>query len=55
MLTKLREQTKHMKQYSSDIQVSFGTHQVDMRIVHEAKSIKSEIDTTKDYELKVSI
>ncbi|VDI43859.1 tripartite motif-containing protein 2/3 [Mytilus galloprovincialis] len=55
MIIKLREQTKHMKQFSSDIQVFLGTRQVTKRITHEVESIKSEIGAAKDYELKVSI
>ncbi|CAC5408365.1 unnamed protein product [Mytilus coruscus] len=55
MLTKLREQTIHMKQFSSDIQVFLGTRQVNKRIVHEVEFTKSEIGASKDYELKVSI
>ncbi|CAG2226609.1 unnamed protein product [Mytilus edulis] len=55
MLTKLREQTTHMKQFSSDIQVFLGTRQVTKRITHEIESIKSEIGAAKNYELTVSI
>ncbi|CAC5356922.1 unnamed protein product [Mytilus coruscus] len=55
MLTKLREQTFQMKQFSSDINMFLGTRQVNQRIVNEVKSIKSEIGATKDYELKVAI
>ncbi|VDH91968.1 Hypothetical predicted protein [Mytilus galloprovincialis] len=55
MLTKLREDTKHMKQFSSDIQVFLGTRQINKRITHEIESIKNEICSAKDYELKVSI
>ncbi|XP_076088691.1 uncharacterized protein LOC143059087 [Mytilus galloprovincialis] len=55
MLTKLREETKHMKAFSSDIQVFLGTRQVNKRIVSEVKSIKSEIGAAKDYALKVYI
>ncbi|XP_071148097.1 E3 ubiquitin-protein ligase TRIM22-like [Mytilus edulis] len=55
MLTKLMEQTLHLKQLSSDIQVFLGTRQVNKRIVSEIKSLKTEIGTTKDYELKVDI
>ncbi|XP_071150325.1 putative leucine-rich repeat-containing protein DDB_G0290503 [Mytilus edulis] len=55
MLTKVREQTTHMKQFSSDIQVFLGTRQVSRQIVREVESIKSEFDATKDYELKVSM
>ncbi|CAC5385485.1 unnamed protein product [Mytilus coruscus] len=55
MLTKLREQTQHMKQFSSDIQVFLGTRQVNQQVVSEVESIKSEIGASKDYELKVAI
>ncbi|CAC5408366.1 unnamed protein product [Mytilus coruscus] len=55
MLTKLREQTLHLKQFSSDIQVFLGTRQVNKRIVSEIESIKNEIGATKDFELKVDI
>ncbi|VDH97272.1 Hypothetical predicted protein [Mytilus galloprovincialis] len=55
MLTTLREQTTHMKQFSSDIQVFLGTRQVSRQIVREVESIKSEFDATKDYEFKVSM
>ncbi|CAG2216034.1 unnamed protein product [Mytilus edulis] len=55
MLTKLREQTFYMKQFSSDIEVFLGTRQGNQRIVSEVESIKSEISATKDYELKVAI
>ncbi|CAC5356917.1 unnamed protein product [Mytilus coruscus] len=55
MLTKLREQTQHMKQFSSDIQVFLGTRQVNQQVISEVESIKSEIGATKDYELKVAI
>ncbi|CAC5356920.1 unnamed protein product [Mytilus coruscus] len=55
MLTKLREQTQHMKQFSSDIQVFLGTRQVNQRIVREVESFKRVIGATKDYELKVAI
>ncbi|VDI71126.1 Hypothetical predicted protein [Mytilus galloprovincialis] len=55
MLTKLKEQTIHMKQFSSDIQVFLGTRQVNNRIVSEIESMKSEIGAAKDYELKISI
>ncbi|XP_052083278.1 E3 ubiquitin-protein ligase TRIM22-like [Mytilus californianus] len=55
MLTKLREQTLHMKQFSSDIQVFLGTRQVNQQIASEVEYIKSEIGATKDYELKLAI
>ncbi|CAC5356918.1 unnamed protein product [Mytilus coruscus] len=55
MLTKLREQTQHMKQFSSDIQVFLGTRQVNQQIRSEVRSIKTVIGATKDYELKVAI
>ncbi|CAC5356915.1 unnamed protein product [Mytilus coruscus] len=55
MLTKLREQTQHMKQFSSDIQVFLGTRQVNQQVISEVESIKSEIGASKDYELKVAI
>ncbi|CAG2230664.1 unnamed protein product [Mytilus edulis] len=55
MLTKLRQQTLSMKQFSSDIQVFLGTRQVNKRIASEIESIKSEISVTKDYTLKISI
>ncbi|CAC5408353.1 unnamed protein product [Mytilus coruscus] len=53
MLTKLREQTLHMKQFSSDIQVFLGTRQFNRLIESEIKSMKDEIGPIKDYELKV--
>ncbi|CAG2223692.1 unnamed protein product [Mytilus edulis] len=43
ILTKLREQTKHMKQFYSDIHVFLGTRQVNRQIVSEIGSIKSEV------------
>ncbi|XP_063418519.1 tripartite motif-containing protein 16-like [Mytilus trossulus] len=55
MLTKLRQETEHMKQFSSDIQVFLGTRQVNKRIIHKVESTKREIGAAKDYELKVSI
>ncbi|CAC5408357.1 unnamed protein product [Mytilus coruscus] len=55
MLTKLREQTIHMKQFSSDIKVFLGTRQADKLIKSEVESLKSEIHVTKDYGLKVDI
>ncbi|XP_071150313.1 uncharacterized protein [Mytilus edulis] len=55
MLNNLREQTRHMKQFSSDIQVFLGTRQINRRINNEIESIKSEICATKDYEFKVSM
>ncbi|CAC5408363.1 unnamed protein product [Mytilus coruscus] len=55
MLTKVMEQTIHMKQFSSDIQVFLGTRQANKQIVREVESIKREIESTKNYELKVSI
>ncbi|XP_071148310.1 E3 ubiquitin-protein ligase TRIM45-like [Mytilus edulis] len=55
MLTKVKEETKYMKQFSSDIQVFLGTRQVNKRISNEVESIKNEIGAAKDYELKVSI
>ncbi|CAC5394689.1 unnamed protein product [Mytilus coruscus] len=54
-LTKLREQTLHIKQFSSDIQVFLGTYQGNKSIVSETKSIKETIDASKDYELKVDL
>ncbi|CAC5356916.1 unnamed protein product [Mytilus coruscus] len=41
MLTKLREQTQHMKQFSSDIQVFLGTRQVNQQVISEVESIKT--------------
>ncbi|CAG2230663.1 unnamed protein product [Mytilus edulis] len=55
MLKKLRDQTLHMKQFSSDVQVFLGIRQVNRQLVHEVESIKTEIGAAKDYELKVSI
>ncbi|XP_063418501.1 E3 ubiquitin-protein ligase TRIM22-like [Mytilus trossulus] len=56
MLTKLREQTIHMKQFSSDIQVFLGTRQVNKRVGSEVESIKNDIrGVNKDYNLKISI
>ncbi|XP_071146026.1 E3 ubiquitin-protein ligase TRIM71-like [Mytilus edulis] len=55
MLTKLREQTQHMKQFSSDIQVFLGTRQVNQQVISGVKCIKSEIVATKDYDIKVTI
>ncbi|XP_052083267.1 uncharacterized protein LOC127720623 [Mytilus californianus] len=55
MLTKLKEQTQHMKQFSSDKHVFLGTRQVNQRIVREVRSIKRVFGATKDYELKVAI
>ncbi|CAG2208409.1 unnamed protein product [Mytilus edulis] len=55
MLTKLKEQTQHMKQFSSDIQVFLGTRQVNQQIISEVRYIKTVIGATKDYELKVAI
>lgn len=52
-LTKLREQTIHMKQFSSDIQVFLGTRQINNFVVSETESIKSAISNTKDNELKI--
>ncbi|CAG2225685.1 unnamed protein product [Mytilus edulis] len=54
MLTKQKEQTIHMKQFSSDIQVFLGTLQMNKRIESEIKSIKSELCSAKDYKLKVA-
>ncbi|XP_076088644.1 uncharacterized protein LOC143059065 [Mytilus galloprovincialis] len=55
MLTKLREETKHMKQFSSDVQVFLGTRQMKKRVGSEVETIKNEISVTKDYKLKISI
>ncbi|XP_071150322.1 uncharacterized protein [Mytilus edulis] len=55
MLSKLRENTKHMKQFSSDLQVFLGTRQVNKQIEQMVESIKSEIGAANAYELKVSI
>ncbi|XP_052079892.1 uncharacterized protein LOC127718037 [Mytilus californianus] len=55
MLIKLKEETLHMKQFSSDIQVFLGTRQFNKQIKSEIKSTKSELGSTKDYELKVAI
>ncbi|CAC5394691.1 unnamed protein product [Mytilus coruscus] len=54
-LTKLREKTLNIKQFSSDIQVFFGTYQGYRLIVSETKSIKDAIGASKDYELKVDL
>ncbi|CAC5388646.1 unnamed protein product [Mytilus coruscus] len=54
-LIKLMEQTLHIKQFSSDIQVFLGTYQGDKSLVSETKSIKDAIDTCKDYELRVDL
>ncbi|VDI31829.1 Hypothetical predicted protein [Mytilus galloprovincialis] len=54
LLTELREQTIHMKQFSSDIQVFLRTLQMNKRIEREIKSIKSELCSAKDYKLKVA-
>ncbi|VDI53298.1 Hypothetical predicted protein [Mytilus galloprovincialis] len=54
-LTKLREQTLHIQQFSSDIQVFLGMYQGIRSIVSETKSITDSIDSSKDYELKVDI
>ncbi|XP_071148845.1 E3 ubiquitin-protein ligase TRIM45-like [Mytilus edulis] len=55
MLTKLGEQTLHMKQFSSDIQVFLGTREVNKQIENEIESIKDVIAAAKDYELKVTV
>ncbi|CAC5404476.1 TRIM2_3 [Mytilus coruscus] len=54
-LAKLREQTLHIKQYSSDIQVFLGTYRGNKTIVRETESILDDIWASKDYELKVDI
>ncbi|XP_063418442.1 uncharacterized protein LOC134701242 [Mytilus trossulus] len=54
MLTQLREQTIHMKQFSSDLQVFLGTRQTNKQVGSEVESIKTEFEATKNYELKVS-
>ncbi|CAG2223035.1 unnamed protein product [Mytilus edulis] len=54
-LTKLREQTLHIKQYSSDIQVFLGTYQGNKTIVRETEFIKNAIWASKDYALKIDI
>ncbi|CAC5408351.1 unnamed protein product [Mytilus coruscus] len=53
MLTKLREQTLHMKKFSSDLQVFLGTRQANKRIESEMNSIRKEIGATKNYKLSV--
>ncbi|CAC5394673.1 unnamed protein product [Mytilus coruscus] len=50
--TKLKEQTLHLKQFSSYIQVLLGTYQGNKSIVSETKSITDAIGASKDYELK---
>ncbi|XP_071149225.1 uncharacterized protein [Mytilus edulis] len=54
-ITKLREQTLHIKQFSSDIQVFLGTYQGNKSLASEIKSIKDAMDTCKDYELRVDL
>ncbi|CAG2230665.1 unnamed protein product [Mytilus edulis] len=54
MLTKLSEQTIHMKQFSSDIQVFLGTRQFNRQILSEIESTKMAINASKDYKLKVA-
>ncbi|XP_071150326.1 uncharacterized protein [Mytilus edulis] len=54
MLTKLSEQTIHMKQFFSDLQVFLGTRQVNRQILSEIESTKMEINASKDYKLKVA-
>ncbi|XP_063411420.1 uncharacterized protein LOC134694345 [Mytilus trossulus] len=49
------EQTTHMKQFSSDIQVFLGTRQVSRQILREVESTKSKFESSKNYELKVSM
>ncbi|XP_071150320.1 tripartite motif-containing protein 29-like [Mytilus edulis] len=55
LISKLREQTLHMKQFSSDIQVFLGTHQVTNLIARETNSIKNELRDTKDYRFQVTL
>ncbi|VDI71127.1 Hypothetical predicted protein [Mytilus galloprovincialis] len=55
MIAKLSEQTLHMKQLSSDIQVFLGTRQVHQVITSKMESIKREIGDAKDYEMKLCI
>lgn len=55
MLTKLKKQTLHIKQFSSDIQVFLCTRQVHKQIKSEIESIMSEIGATKDFKLKVTM
>ncbi|XP_063418515.1 E3 ubiquitin-protein ligase TRIM22-like [Mytilus trossulus] len=55
MLTKLREQSIHTKQFSSDIQVFLGMRQVNKQVGSEVESIKNEISVTKDFTLKITI
>ncbi|CAC5404508.1 unnamed protein product [Mytilus coruscus] len=45
-LTKLREQTLHIKQFSSDIQVFLGMYQGIRLIVSETKAITDSIDAS---------
>ncbi|CAG2223030.1 unnamed protein product [Mytilus edulis] len=47
-ITKLREQTLHIKQFSSDIQVFLGTYQGNKSRASETKSIKDAMDTCND-------
>lgn len=55
MLTKLREQTLHMKEFSSDILVFLGTRQVTYLIARETNSIKNELGDVKDYRFQVTL
>lgn len=55
MLTKLREQTLHMKEFSSEIQVFLGTRQVTNLIAKETNSIKNELGDAKDYRFQVTL
>lgn len=50
ILNKLRKQTLHMKQFSSDLEVFLGTRQVNQSIRGEIETIKSDIVTSKNYE-----
>lgn len=54
-IAKLSEQTIHMKQLSSDIQVFLGTRQVHQEITSKMESIKREIGDAKDYEMKLCV
>ncbi|XP_071150328.1 uncharacterized protein [Mytilus edulis] len=54
MLTKFREQSIHIKQFSSDIQVFLGTRQINKQILDEIKTINTELGVSKNYALDVS-
>lgn len=54
-LIKLRDQTKRIKQFSSDRTVFLGTHQISTLVVNATESIKNSIADTKDYKMTINL